>query len=94
MCQKLGRPNVDIGLNKKYKRKMLDDLIYRIRIEGKIGVAKRKYGLGRIMTKMKQSSVISIHLGFLAMNLDAKLRALLSALLSRAGIFLKLRVFQ
>ena len=46
-------------------------------IEGKFGEAKRRYGLDRIMTKLKNTSETSIHLHFLVMNLERRLRFLL-----------------
>ena len=46
------------------------DEIDRIPIEGKFGQGKRKYGLGRIMTKLSKTSETAISLCFLVMNLE------------------------
>ena len=43
-------------------------------IEGKFGKGKRKLGLGRVMTKLAQTSETSIALTFLVMNLEKLLR--------------------
>lgn len=73
---RLGRPPKQT--DKKQRR--LERLLERIRnsIEGKFGEGKRCYGLGRIMTKLKETSESVIVLQFLVMNLERKLRVLLS----------------
>jgi hypothetical protein len=47
-------------------------------IEGSYGVAKRKYGLARIRTKLEDTTKSAIILQFLVMNLDRRLRSFLS----------------
>jgi hypothetical protein len=47
-------------------------------IEGSYGVAKRKYGLGLIRTKLENTTKSAIILQFLVMNLDRRLRFFLS----------------
>ena len=50
-------------------------------IERDFGVAKRRYSLGRIFTKLKETSETTIHLAVLSLNLWKKLRLLLHTLL-------------
>jgi len=72
----LGRPKIsDAPI---VKRTELDDNARRNAIEGKFGQGKRRYGLARIMTKLKHTSEVSIHMQFLVMNLEHCLRALFS----------------
>ena len=77
---KLGRPptvtmeNVD-RLKAEAKRARQDE-IDRIPIEGKFGQGKRKYGIGRLMTKLAETSETAISLCFLVMNLERWLAAI------------------
>jgi len=48
----------------------------RIPIEGKFGQAKRRYGIGRVMTKLASTSETAISLCFLVMNLERWLKAI------------------
>jgi hypothetical protein len=70
----LGRPPKE---REEYKRIMkeayLDEKL-RIPIEGKIGNGKRKYGLDRIKTKLKNTSETVIGVTVLVMNLEKILR--------------------
>ena len=50
-------------------------------IERDFGVAKRRYSLGRIVTKLKETSENTIYLSVLSMNLWKKLRLLLRSFL-------------
>jgi hypothetical protein len=51
------------------KQKYQDDVV-RIAVEGRFGVAKRKYGMGLIKAKLKSTSETEIFLSVLVMNLD------------------------
>jgi hypothetical protein len=62
------------------KQQRLDERI-RIEIEGRFGTAKRRYGLNKIMTKLRGTSETTIALILFVMNLDKILRDLLSPLL-------------
>jgi transposase, IS5 family len=73
---KLGRPSKQV--DRKQRRLELHDEKIRNSIEGKFGEGKRCYGLGRIMAKLKDTSETVITLQFLVMNLEHKLRVLLS----------------
>ena len=70
---KLGRPFQDTEKNrerlKEIRRQERLDERLRIPVEGKFGEAKRRYSLGRVMTRLKETSESSIMLVFLVMNL-------------------------
>jgi transposase, IS5 family len=68
----LGRPPKNIDLLAK-KQAQLDEK-FRSRIEGKFGEAKRRFSLGRIMTKLSETSKTAIVITFLVMNLSTLLR--------------------
>jgi len=77
---RLGRPptvtpeNAD-RLKAEAKRARQDE-IDRIPIEGKFGQGKRKYGIGRLMTKLAETSETAISICFLVMNLERWLAAI------------------
>jgi len=52
------------------KKQQYQDEVDRIEIEGKFGVAKRRYSLCRIMNKLSSTSESVIALAFLVMNLQ------------------------
>ena len=71
---RLGRPKIkQLKAQKQLERR---DNRIRNAIEGKFGEGKRRYGLGRIMAKLQDTSESVIHLQFLVMNLERKLRLL------------------
>lgn len=63
----LGRPRKDGQGIQEVLRK--EDFVKRIEIEGVFGVAKTKYGLAKLMTKLPQTQIASIGLVFFVMNL-------------------------
>ena len=77
---RLGRPpkltpeNAD--RQKAEAKQARQDEIDRIPIEGKFGQGKRKYGIGRLMTKLAETSETAISLCFLVMNLERWLAAI------------------
>ena len=71
-------------LRKEQKDIQRQDEAVRNAVEGRFGVAKRKYKLDRILTKIKGSSETLIALVFMVMNLE-KAMALLA--------FIPLRIF-
>jgi IS5 family transposase len=75
----LGRPPKTVSKEKK-KQAAYDERI-RNSIEGKFGQAKRRFCLGRVMTKLNHTSVTAIAITFLVMNLSTQLSRLLSAFL-------------
>ena len=79
----LGRPPASAEDRKERLRVQRADEIDRIEIEGKFGVAKRRYSLNRIMTKLRDTSEHAIALVFLAMNLEKILRDLLLRLFEK-----------
>jgi hypothetical protein len=68
----LGRPKKNISSEEKKQAKENEKI--RNRVEGKLGVGKRKYGLNKIMTKLPTTSMTVIALTFLVMNLSALYR--------------------
>lgn len=71
---RLGRPKQDETYDKK--QAYIDSGI-RNAVEGKFGIGKIRYGLSRVMAKLKDTSETSISLAFLAMNLVKRLCAFL-----------------
>ena len=68
----LGRKPKVVDKEKK-KQAQLDER-FRSRIEGKFGEAKRRFSLGRVMTKLSETSQTAIAITFLVMNLSTLLR--------------------
>ena len=66
----LGRPCKEKGEQREKKTIMKQDEKDRIPVEGKLGNAKRKYGLNRIMTKRSDTSESTIALIILILNLE------------------------
>jgi IS5 family transposase len=81
---RLGRPPKQTEENrdkiKALKKLARQDEIDRIAIEGKFGQGKRRYSLGRIMTKLNHTSKTAIVMSFLVMNLEKWLKAILLSL--------------
>ena len=78
---KLGRPPKDKTL---YKAQCLQEKMEageRNAVESKFGEGKRSYGLGLIRTKLKETSETSIHLTFIVMNIEKRLRVFLLSIL-------------
>ena len=73
---RLGRPPVDKVIQKEQKRLERQDASERNTVEGKFGQAKRRYGMARIMAKLKETAESVICLQFLVMNLGRRLRVL------------------
>ena len=70
----LGRPPKNVSPADK-KQAHADQTI-RNEVEGKFGEGKRRYGLGRVMAKLANTSAAQISLTFLVMNLELALRRL------------------
>lgn len=68
----LGRPPKNVSPEQKRQQKKDESI--RNAIEGKFGQGKRRFSLGRVMTKLAQTSETSIALTFLVMNLEKLLR--------------------
>ena len=70
----LGRPPKETESNKEKlkmdRKQRYQDHIDRIIVEAKFGIGKRKYGMGLIKSKLKETSETDIHLTCLVMNLD------------------------
>jgi len=77
----LGRPSAETECRKEQKKLQRQDEIDRIAVEGKFGQGKRRFSLARVMTKLAQTSEVSILISFLVMNLEKILTGILSFLL-------------
>lgn len=90
---KLGRPKKETAENKEAikleKEKAKKSESERVEIEGKFGVAKRRYGAGKIMAKLKSTSESLIMLAILNVNLGKIL-----ANLSLSQIYTLLNLFK
>lgn len=75
----LGRPPKHVSTAEKKQAR--EDEAVRNQVEGKFGEGKRRYGLGRVMAKLANTSAAQIALSFLVMNLEQALRLLLFWLL-------------
>ena len=75
----LGRPRKDNYYDKKTE---YIDLCDRNEVEGKFGEGKRKYGLNRILTKLKETSECVINIAFIVSNLNKRLRSLIKIILN------------
>jgi IS5 family transposase len=76
-----GRPRVEESDQTARRKQQRIDEIIRIEVEGRFGTAKRRYGLDKIMTKLRETSETTIAPIFFVMNLDKILRDLLSSLI-------------
>jgi hypothetical protein len=75
---KLGRPPKDKNLYREQCLAERNDAGKRNAIEGEFGTEKRKYGLDRIMTRLKDTSEAEINLAFLSLNLWKRVRVSLA----------------
>lgn len=77
----LGRPKKETQENKEalraQRKQRREDEKDRIPVEGKFGNAKRKGTLERVMAKLTHTSESVIHIGFIMLNLDKRLRQVL-----------------
>ncbi|AOS84538.1 transposase [Chlorobaculum limnaeum] len=71
----LGRPPKDVEKNRARRRQIREDEGVRNAVEGMFGKAKRRYGLGRVMARLAESSLSVVSITFLVMNLDRLLAA-------------------
>ena len=74
---KLGRPPKCLKVYAAQCRLEREESGERNEVEGKFGVGKRIYRLDRIPTKLKDTSETTIHLVFLVMNIERRLRVFL-----------------
>ncbi len=72
----LGRPSLDEELRKELRRQEVEDSKIRNSVEGKFGEGKRIYGLGRLFTRLEDTSETVIAVNLLVMNLEKRLRVL------------------
>jgi hypothetical protein len=77
----LGRPKRDPKETKALKRLHRQDEADRVEVEGKFGLGKRRYSLGRIMARLPETSETVIGVVFLVMGLEKALRLLFAPML-------------
>jgi len=77
---RLGRPPKDEKKTKAHKKLTYQDSCERNEVEGKFGVAKRKFSLDCLKTKLKETSETIIGLTFFTMNLKSFYRSSLNFL--------------
>ena len=77
--KRLGRPKKNAD-TKEEKKTAYQDNTDRIEVERKFSLAKRKFGLGLLLTKREDTTKASIFLSIIAMNID-RLAAMLLCLL-------------
>lgn len=75
----LGRPKKDNTANKKQE---YIDSVDRIEVERKFSLAKRCFGLGLIRTKLDTTTMSSVSLSIIAMNVDRLLSLSFFAILT------------
>ncbi len=78
---KLGRPSKDKKIYRQQCKLEREEAGERNAVEGKFGEGKRSYNLGRIKMRLQGTSEAGIHLVFLVMNLEKRLRAFLRSFL-------------
>jgi IS5 family transposase len=66
----MGRPPKDPVDNRERKKLARQDELDRIAVEGTFGRAKRRYSMGRLMTKLAQTSETQVAVIMLVMNLE------------------------
>ena len=71
---RLGRKSV--AEKAEEARQIYRDGCERVAIEGEFGVVKRRYTLDHVMTKLPNTSMTSIAMGFFSANMERKLRLL------------------
>ncbi|MCK4688943.1 MAG: transposase, partial [Candidatus Marinimicrobia bacterium] len=79
--KKLGRPPKEMdAVAREMERLRLLERGERNEVEGKIGTAKTRYGLGKLMTKTEQTSENWVAMAIFSMNMATALRRLLLSL--------------
>ena len=73
----LGKPVSQPEMQREIKKQVYKDEIARNAIEGKFGQGKRRFSLGRIMSKLARTSESAMWIIFLVMNLERWLKAIL-----------------
>jgi hypothetical protein len=77
----LGKPVEDAQMLKAQRRLQYQDELDRNAVEGKFGQGKRRFSLARVMTKLAETSEVSIVISFIVMNLEKILSGILLFLL-------------
>jgi len=89
--KKLGRPPKEINaIAREMERLRILEQGERNEVEGKIGTAKTRYGLGKVMARTEATSENWIAMAIFSMNVATALRKLLSSLVNIAKKWLKI----
>lgn len=73
----LGKPAGQPEIQREIRKQIHQDEVDRNAIEGKFGQGKRRFSLGRVMSKLARTSESAIWIIFLVMNLERWLKAIL-----------------
>jgi len=86
----LGRPSKDRERTRKESKRRKKEVGIRNEIEGVFGVGKRRFGLGRVMTKLRETSESWIAMVIFVMNISRWMKDIFCACLYRvlAAVFL------
>ncbi len=91
----LGRPVQEREENKKQlteeKRRLQEEQRRRNRIEGSFGVGRRRYGLGRVRTRLASTSETAICMAFFAMSVAAYFAACFVCFVAKLSVLRGLR---
>ena len=79
----LGRPAKNTDTSKKAAKRRKVEAGIRNRIEGAFGVGKRRFGLGLVMTKLRETSENWIAMVIFVMNISRWLRDILFVYVQR-----------
>ena len=82
----LGRPAKEAVKSKKAKKRRKEEASIRNRIEGAFGVGKRRFGLGLVMAKLRETSESWIAMVIFVMNISRWLRDILFLYVYRVHI--------
>lgn len=91
--KKLGRPPKEIdAITYEMERLRILEQGARNEVEGKIGVAKTRYGLGKVMTKTQETSENWIAMAIFSINMATALRQLLLSLFGMVKNWLNIMI--
>lgn len=91
--KKLGRPPKEIdAITYEMERLRILEIGERNEVEGKIGTAKTRYGLGKVMTKTQETSENWIAMAIFSMNMATALRQLLLSLFGMVKNWLNIMI--
>lgn len=90
----LGRPSKDLERTRKESKRRKREAGIRNRIEGAFGVGKRRFGLGLVMTKLRETSESWIAMVIFVMNISRWMKDIFYPYLYRVFVTLFNQFFQ